>query len=161
MSPSTVCRELERNSLKRGGYHPEKAEEFTQERKEGFAKDRHFNAIVEKRVKQYLLQEQWSPEEIVGYCAKHNLEMVSVERIYQYIRMDKVQGGSLYTHLHHQLKHRKRPVGGDTKVKIKDRVSIDQRPESVNNREEFGHWEADLISGKAHDGFILTLTERI
>ncbi len=31
----------------------------------------------------------------------------------------------------------------------------------INNREEFGHWEADLIAGKNYRGFILTLTERI
>ncbi len=40
-------------------------------------------------------------------------------------------------------------------------MSIDKRPDRINNREEFGHWEADLIEGKNHSGIILTLTERI
>jgi hypothetical protein len=31
----------------------------------------------------------------------------------------------------------------------------------VNNREVFGHWEADTIIGKAHKGVIVTLDERI
>jgi len=78
--------------------------------------------------------------------------MVSIERIYQYIREDRQQNGTLHTHMRHMLKHRKRPVGAITKVKIKDRVSIDQRPESINKREEFGHWEADLIAGKGNKG---------
>ena len=87
--------------------------------------------------------------------------MVSTERIYQYIRLDKENGGTLYKHLRHQLKHRKRPVGATSKVKIKARVGIEHRTEKANKREEFGHWEADLIAGKNHQGFILTLTERV
>ena len=79
----------------------------------------------------------------------------------QYVRLDKANGGSLYKHLRHQLKHRKRPVGITGKGKIKGRVGIEQRSEKANNRKEFGHWEADLIAGKNHRGFILTLTERV
>jgi IS30 family transposase len=44
---------------------------------------------------------------------------------------------------------------------IPNRVDIDQRPEAVNNREVFGHWEADTIIGKTHKGAIVTLDERI
>lgn len=158
---SSISRELKRNSGKRGAYNPMKAHQLAQERKERFANNRRFTKEVEKRVRSYLEKEQWSPDEIVGYCKKYAIEMVSVERIYQFIRNDKGQGGNLYKHLRHQLKHRKRPVGGNTKVKIKDRTSIDQRPEKANNRTEFGHWEADLIEGKNHKGFMLTLTERV
>lgn len=158
---STISRELKRNSSKQGAYNPQKADELARERKERFASNRKFTASVEKRVRSYLEEEQWSPEQIKGYCKKHDIDMVSVERIYQYIRKDKQEGGLLYKNLRHQLKHRKRFVGKETKVKIKDRVSIEQRSEKANNREEFGHWEADLISGKNHQGFILTLTERI
>jgi len=41
-------------------------------------------------------------------------------------------------------------------------TSIDQRPALVNDREEFGHWEGDLIvGGKTKDhGALLTLIER-
>jgi IS30 family transposase len=85
--------------------------------------------------------------------------MVSTERIYQYIREDKFNGGKLYKHLRHKLKHRKRPVN-DSKVRIKDRVGIEQRSEKANNREEFGHFEMDLVIGKDNKGAILTLTER-
>lgn len=158
---STISRELKRNFSKQGAYNPQKADELARERKERFASNRKFTASVEKRVRSYLEEEQWSPEQIKGYCKKHDIDMVSVERIYQYIRKDKQEGGLLYKNLRHQLKHRKRFVGKETKVKIKDRVSIEQRSEKANNREEFGHWEADLISGKNHQGFILTLTERI
>ncbi|XHT53223.1 IS30 family transposase, partial [Ornithobacterium rhinotracheale] len=33
---------------------------------------------------------------MVGYCKRLGLAMVSVERIYQYIRADKLKGGKLY-----------------------------------------------------------------
>ena len=161
VSPSTVSRELRRNSSKQGRYHPEKADEMARERKERFASNRGFTKCVEKTVRYYIEHQQWSPEEIVGYCRKNGVEMVSIERIYQYIRQDKKSGGSLYRHLRHQLKHRKRPVGGKTSVKIKNRVGIEQRSEKANKRQEFGHWEADLIAGKNHEGFMLTLTERV
>ena len=87
--------------------------------------------------------------------------MVSIERLYQYIREANTSGGALYTDLRQQLKNRKRQVGIRSKIKIKHRVSINERPEKTNHSEEFRHWEADLIAGKAHHGFILTLTERI
>lgn len=161
VSESTISRELKRNKTKRGCYNPEKAQEFANERKERFAKDRKFTKSVERLVVNYLENEQWSPEEIVGYCKKQNIPMVSIERIYQFIRKDKLEGGNLYKHLRHQLKHRKRSFNSGSKVKIKGRVSIDQRPEKINNREEFGHWEADLIAGSNHSGFILTMTERV
>lgn len=58
---------------------------------------------------------------------------MSIERIYQFIREDKIKEGDLYKHIRHKLKHQKRAVGS-SKIKIKDRVSIEQRPERINNR---------------------------
>lgn len=158
---STISRELKRNCTKTGKYTPHHAQEYANERKERFKHNRSFTHEVENRCIYYLIHEQWSPDEIVGYCNKNNLSIVSTERIYQYLRYNKQQGGDLYKHLRHRLKHRKRILNGTCKVKIKDRVSIDKRPDRINNREEFGHWEADLIEGKNHSGIILTLTERI
>lgn len=40
--------------------------------------------------------------------------------------------------------------------------SIDERPEWINNRSEFGHWEIDtMILTKARNKVLLTLTERM
>jgi IS30 family transposase len=85
--------------------------------------------------------------------------MVSHERIYQFIREDKRLGGTLYTHLRHRLKHRKRPVGGK-KIVIPDKASINLRPEVINKKERIGDWEIDTIVGKDNKGAILTATER-
>lgn len=156
---SNIGRELKRNSSERGKYQAEKAHMYAQERKERFAYNRKFTKQIKTTVDQYLKKEQWSPEQIVGFCNKDNIDMVSIERIYQYIRQDKEKGGELYKHLRHKLKHRKRSVNCD-KVRIKDRISIQDRPERANNREEFGHFEMDLVVGRENKGAILTLTER-
>jgi IS30 family transposase len=41
-------------------------------------------------------------------------------------------------------------------------TSIDDRPPEIDEREEYGHWEMDLVlSGKGHRAALLTLTERL
>jgi len=156
---STISREISRNKTKTGKYNPDKAHMLAQERKERFASNRKFTKTIEKRIRNYLENEQWSPEQIVGYCKNNGIEMVSVERIYQFIREDKQAGGELYKHLRHRLKHRKVVVGKD-KTGIKNRVPIDERPDEVQTRETFGHFECDLVVGKDNKGAILTLIER-
>ena len=159
VSKSTIYRELRRNGGKRS-YNAERAHMYATERKERFSYNRKFTDNVKKIVVQYITEEQWSPEQIAGYCKKNGIEMVSIERIYQFIRQDKAQDGNLYKNLRHKLKHRKRTVS-NTGIRIKDRISIDQRPEKANKREEFGHFEMDLVVGKNNKGAILTITERL
>lgn len=159
VSESCISRELKRNKLKRGGYNAQNAQEFANIRKERFCNNRRFTKSVKTFVDDKLTQEQWSPEQIVGYCKKHKISIVSVERIYQDIRQDKKDGGKLYMQLRHQLKHRKRPVSGKHEV-IKNKKSIETRPEIVLTNEEFGHFEIDLIIGAQAKGAILTIVER-
>ena len=159
VAKSTIYRELKRNSTKTGKYNPHFADELYNERKERFKRVRKFNTQTEKRIKEYITQEQWSPEQILGYCKINNIPMVSHERIYQYVRDDKLKGGDLYKHMRHKLKHRKRPVG-ENRIPIKNRISIDERPVIVNDNNTFGHWEMDTIVGPNNKGAILTITER-
>lgn len=155
----TIGREIKRNRSKRGIYNADKAHEFAQERKERFAASRRLTKQVEQFIRQHIEQEQWSPEQIVGYCKKENIDMVSIERIYQLIRQDKIMGGSLFKHTRHKLKHRKR-ILRDERMPVKDRISIDKRPEEANDRSIFGHFEMDLVIGANQKGAILTLVER-
>jgi IS30 family transposase len=47
------------------------------------------------------------------------------------------------------------------KGKRQNGISIDERPQSINNRTEFGHWEMDLIEGKKGTNVnLLTMSER-
>lgn len=157
---SSIYREVKRNALKRGGYNAKRAQKLCDEKKERFARKRGFTQSIEAKARKYIEKEQWSPGQIVGYCYKNDIPMVSHERIYQFVRGDKANGGTLYKNLRHRLKHRKRPVGGGKHISIKDRVSIEERPEIINNKERFGDWEIDTIIGKGQKGAIVTIVER-
>ena len=50
-------------------------------------------ALISHKLEKY----QWSPEQIKGYCQANDIEMVSVEWIYRFIREDKRNGSSLYS----------------------------------------------------------------
>nr|MDA3890872.1 IS30 family transposase [Salinivirgaceae bacterium] len=155
---SSIGREIKRNSTKRGKYNPKSAQELCRERKERFNRKRKFTAEVEAFAVKKIRTEQWSPKQIVGYCKKKSIPMVSHELLYQHVRFDKENGGDLYLNMRHKLKHRKRHVGKF--IPIKNRVSIDERPEIVNEKERFGDWEIDTIIGDNQKGAIVTITER-
>ncbi|QMW06891.1 IS30 family transposase [Spirosoma foliorum] len=62
------------------------------------------------------------------------------------------------------MRHRKHYKKRGTPAKrqlIPNRVSIDLRPPIVNSNTEVGHWEADTVIGKGHQGALLTLVERL
>jgi len=156
---SVLSRELNRNSGKRG-YSPALAQQYASERKERFNINRKFTPAIKQKIIRELEQEQWSPAQIAGKAGREGIPMVSIERIYRFIRQDRQEGGSLWKHCRHKLKHRKRPVTGK-KVIIPDRVMIDSRPEVINSRKRFGDWEIDTIVGPQNKGAILTVTERL
>lgn len=156
---STVYREISRNKNLRGSYNSKHAQMVSDERKEHFGRVRRFSPSMEKFIRDKMTKEQWSPEQIIGYSQLWDIAMVSHERIYQFIRTDKENGGTLWQHTRHKLKHRKRPVTGK-QVTIKNKVSIENRPDIVNFQGRYGDWEIDTIIGKDQKGAILTLTER-
>ena len=47
------------------------------------------------------------------------------------------------------------------KGKIKNRTTIDQRPEIINERKRLGDFEIDLIVGPKNKGAILTVVDRL
>lgn len=154
---SVISRELKRNRDDKGEYKFTSAQMFADIRKERLSKKRTFTGEVENRINRYMREKQWSPEQIVGYCKLHDYSMVSVERIYQYIREDKANYGDLYTHCRHQLKHRKRPVS--KYMPIKDRLRIEERAQAADGT-RFGDWEMDTIVGPGNKDAMLTLVER-
>ncbi|KAA6325510.1 hypothetical protein EZS27_025291, partial [termite gut metagenome] len=114
---------------------------------------------MERVIKKHLITDQWSPEQICGQAKLHGFSMVSHERIYELIRKDKADGGTLWKHTPHKLKHRKRSSSGK-QVSIKNKISIEFRPAVVDKKERCGDREIDTIMGKDGKGAILTLTER-
>lgn len=157
---STISRELQRNSKKRS-YTACHAQVISNERRKEACKHSVFDANMRGYIDKHLTKEQWSPGQIKGRCDLKGITMVSVERIYQYIRQDQSQGGLPYTHLRTARKWRKkRRNRKHQRGQMPNRIMIDQRPKIVNAKERFGDWEADTIVGKNHKSAILTLTER-
>ena len=159
---SSIYRELKRNKTKRGAYNAAFAQELADEKKERFSHSRNFTFSIEKFIKEKLSEEQWSPEQISGYCKENHIDMVSHESIYKFIYQDKDNGGVLYKNLRVAFKkYRKRYGSGKVKrCVIKDKVSIDNRPDYINNKERDGDWEIDTIVGKNNKGAIVTIAER-
>lgn len=107
------------------------------------------------------LNQDWSPEQISGWLKANNQLAVSHETIYQFIIRQQKNGGDLYTHLRqNRKKRRKRIKTKDRRGQIPDRVSIDQRPAIVDNKERIGDWEIDTVIGKNHKGALVTAVER-
>jgi len=85
---------------------------------------------------------------------------VSPEAIYLWIYRHP-QRKILTQYLRRRRKYRGRRVHkGFSRGGLKNRVSIRERPISVENREEVGHWEGDLIIGEKHQSAVATLVER-
>lgn len=60
-----------------------------------------------------------------------------------------------------QTKRRKKSGRKVHRSHIPDRVSIHQRPETINQRTEFGHWEGDSVEGTGHKNGVHTEVERV
>jgi len=156
--PSTVARELKRNTGQRG-YRPKQAQELAQARQQQRARQPRIAASVWDLVRAKLIEE-WSPEQIAGWLAKAHQIQVSHERIYQYVYTDQRHGGALYRHLRCQKQRRKRYGQRDRRGQLANRRSITERPAIVDQRQRLGDWEADTIVGKGHQQALVSLTER-
>ena len=157
VSPSTVSREIRRNSGVRGRYNWETAQANAVQTKRRKPGNRSIDKDVMEETKHLLVTEQWSPEQISGVLAKDG-KYISHETIYRMIRKDKAGGGTLYKHCRHKLKRRARPVGG-SRISIPNRTSISERPAEVDGK-RFGDFEMDTIVGRGNHGAIVTLIER-
>jgi len=93
VDPSTISRELRRNEGQRG-YRYKQAHRFAMERRTGKAETRITDEDWEEVESK--IEEQWSPEQIAGRFEKEGKLDISHEWIYQHIRDDKENGGTLH-----------------------------------------------------------------
>jgi IS30 family transposase len=157
VSESTISREIKRNSGVLGHYL-KSAHQLALKRRQGKSKPR-FTHTHWERIECYLRREL-SPEQI-SIRLKYKKEWsISPEWIYQYIDEDKQRGGTLHTHLRCRKKNRK--VYGRTRKinNIRNRVSIEERPNIVDSRRRYGDWEVDTVIGRQGGHVLVTLVER-
>jgi len=159
-SPSTISRELNRNSDS-AGYRAVVAQEQTSRRRRKRPLIRKMDdPFINESVRTGLYQE-WSPEEIAGRMKRDYRRTlsrcVSYQTIYRWLETCEYR-----RHFRSFLRHgryRKRR-GTDGRGRIRNRVSIEQRPARVDSRRRFGDWEGDTVHGAAHSGMIMTCVER-
>ena len=161
--PSTIGRELKRNSSKiNKRYTAKKADQVSSD-KRMYASQKS-NLKMTKKVKNYIvkyIEEDYSPEQVSATLRLKYQINISLVRIYQYVEQDRILGGELYTHLRfYHTGHRRAKYGEKYKGKIKDRVSISQRPDIVDDKTRIGDFETDTIVGANQKGAITTIVDR-
>jgi transposase, IS30 family len=126
------------------------------------------------RLRQYVhagILKCWSPQEVARRMRTeypHDMTMrISHEAIYDHLYV--LPRGRLRKSLlkalrrEHKYRRKMKKVGSadETRGKIADMISIDERPAEVAARTVPGHWEGDLIIGKHMQSAIGTLVERV
>ena len=161
-SHSSILSELKRNSLG-GEYQAITAQEKSQQRNTA---SRRLNPLKSPVVYSYVfdrLREGWSPEEIAGRLKRDNdgKAVICHETIYRYIYSPHGRKKRLSEYLVRKHRRRYRWYGRHQYHRgISDRVSIHNRGQIINSREQFGHWEVDSVEGKGHLKGIHTFLER-
>ncbi len=143
---TTISRELKRNALPSGGYSPVHAAG-------AYIWRRRRDAVLEtnKTLQTFVvdrLAEGWSPEQIAGWLrrgAEKGLRTIGCETIYAFIYRAAQKAAALWRYLARRRKRRRPLRARPARDVIKDRVSIHNRPDIVDSRNEVGHWEGDLI----------------
>lgn len=166
----TIFREVKRNSGK-SGYRAFSASRRAQD-SAGSRRRGRTRLDKDKRLRIYVLQrleQQWSPRAISErLIIEYPLDMekrISHEAIYRYIYV--LPRGELKRTLiralrqEHAYRHKhKAGKPSETRGKIADMLSIEERPVEVEDRTVPGHWEGDLILGKNKQSALGTLVER-
>ena len=160
VSQSTISRELSRNTGLRG-YRFKQAQQFTDERRNEAYKSLKMTSDLIDLIQEKLMNE-WSPEQISGWLREDRSTLISHETIYKHVWSDKRNGGKLFKYLRrtgkkYQSRSKEKQAGRGF---IKDRVSIDERPQVVDDKGRIGDWEIDLVIGKGHSGALVTIVER-
>jgi len=166
-APSTISREIMRN----GGqecYRASQADQAAWDRGRrpktcSLAENRSLAHIVAGK-----LQLLWSPEQIAGWLKRTYPDdetfQVSHETIYRslFIQARGVLKKELLQHLRRtraMRRSRHHTQKSDDRRRIRDAVSISERPATVEDRAVPGHWEGDLLCGTSGSQ-IATLVER-
>ncbi len=109
--------------------------------------------------------DKWSPDIVVGRALKEGYfdrsETVCAKTLYNYIDRGLIKdlnNLNLWLKLRRKTKSKKAP-----KHRRVLGQSIDDRPQEINDRSTFGHWEIDTVIGKKKkdEPVLLTITERL
>lgn len=166
---SKIYREIRRNTFhdrdlpQYSGYFSTVADDISKEHRRRLRKLRRhpqLRELVIDRLKAY-----WSPEQIAGRLWADGLSLVRIcaETIYRFVYGKEDFGLGLYRYLPEARRKRrrrgsKRPRDGVFPAACR----ISQRPDFIDDRSQFGHWEGDLLifQRDLRNANVTTLIER-
>ena len=144
-SGSALSREYKRNLNHAGNYLPSEAEGNAKRRKKWAAEIGSKCEPYEENIYSRLC-EGWTPEQIAGRLSiEEEIFTVSHETIYQFIYKLHVDWTSLLPRKHAPRWHKKMGKKASKREMIPNRISILERPDEIDKKEVFGHWEGDSI----------------
>lgn len=166
-APSTISREISRNGGQTS-YRANCADDAAWTRAQRPKTCKLVDNPMLAEIVATKLQLQWAPEQIAGWL-KHTFPVdedfqVSHETIYRslFIQARGALKKELLAHLRRpriMRRSRHHTQKTDNHGRIKDTVSISERPAMVEDRAVPGHWEGDLLFGDRNSQ-IATLVER-
>ncbi len=162
-APSSIARELQRNTSRQSGYQPRFADQLSRARRwTGSKMDRDANlrdAVLDR------LAAGWSPEQVAGrFRADFGDCIISHETIYRFIdtqiRRTKDYRWRKLLSRHKSKRGWRGRKGGSAALHMAHRRPLTERPRDAENRAHPGHWEADLMLFATYGQAILILHER-
>ena len=158
-APSSVARELKRNSGAQVGYKPVYAQQQARARRWSGSRLDRDAGLREAVLGQ--LQAGWSPEQIAGRSGG----VISTETIYRFVYA-QIRRHNDYRWRHYlpraKFKRGRRPKGGGSPaLHMSGRIPLGERPAEVAGRTSPGHWEADLMAFSRYGQNLLMLHERM
>ena len=162
-APSTIAREISRNSGRLVGYKPVYADQQARARRwsgSRLERDTGLRNTVLAHLKR-----GWSPEQVAGRLRRDNGHtVISHETIYRFIydqiARTKDYGWRLFLPRAKSKRGFRGRKGGSPASFIKHRIPITLRPQIVAERSRAGDWEADLMLFARYGQAILTVHER-
>lgn len=156
---STIYRELGRNVTSKG-YLSGKAQQKANARCQKLTRLETDQLLQSNLVS--LLRKHYSPYQASVTLAKKDLDLsISHESIYQFVYSQTGHDLGLPACLPRRKKKRKpRVKNKQKKSPVPNRNSIHNRPKSIDARQEFGHWEGDLMIFPSSSANLITLRER-
>lgn len=161
VQPSTISRELKRNSGG-SGYRHKQADELAKERRyKASSVARVATPQVIQLITEMLKTTCASPVQIAGRLKLEHDVSISYETIYRVILHDRFKKGTLYLFLRRKGKKlwRRKPNTSGRGM-IPNRRDISTRPAVAGLKEEAGHLEIDTIVGANHKGAILSVVDK-
>lgn len=124
------------------------------------------NSALQEMVQEKLL-EDWSPQQIAVWLQRNSSTggmRISHEAIYRtlYIGTRLALPSAMTSHLRSGRRlrtSRRARRTGHGQGRLRNMISIHDRPKEIESRNEVGHWEGDLVMGRRPSA-VLTLVER-